>query len=155
MHRVFLVAIAVAALGCSSSSSDAATTDGGNSDGSAGGGTLDCAFFAGANCFTTFVDSVAECLGSAGGATGVMDIDSRTCTYPSGGRVVSFATPLGMTIDGGSNGSADVHFIVTVGDEKCLDHLETKGDLGFESVGPSGKFKLSYDGNTATVACPD
>ncbi len=155
MKRLILFVFAIAWLGCSSSSSDGATTDGGGVDFGGTGGALDCAFFAGSNCFTTFVDSVAECLGSSGGETGVMDTDSRTCTYPSGGRVVTFNTTLGSTIDAGSSGSADVHFTVTKGGKTCLDHTEKKGDLGFKSIGPSGAFQLSYDGNTATIACPD
>ena len=154
MKRLVVVAGAIAWLGCSSSSSDGGTSDGGG-DGSATGGALDCAFFAGSNCFTAFVDSVAECLGSAGGAVGAVDMDSRTCSYPPGGRVVNFNTALGSTIESGSNGTADVHFTVTMGGKTCLEHTEKKGDLGFKSVGPTGTFALSYDGNTATIACPD
>jgi hypothetical protein len=152
--RVVYVSLAIALLGCSSSSSGDGAPSDGSTDGTSGGGTLDCAFFAGSNCFTAFVDSLATCLGSSGGDPGIMDMDGRTCTYSSG-RVVTFNTAIGTTIESGTNGAADVHFTVSKDGKTCLDHTEKKGDLGFKSVGPSGTFQLSYEGSTATVTCPD
>jgi hypothetical protein len=145
-------ALVVGLAGCSSNSKDGDSTP---TDASADAATLDCAFFAANNCFTAFVDSVADCLGPSGGETGLMDIDSRSCTYPSTSRAIAFNTPLGSTIESGSNGLADVHFTASIGGKKCLEHTEKKGDLGFTSIGPAGTFQLSYVGNTVTIACPD
>jgi hypothetical protein len=145
-------AIAFVLGGCSSSSSSGETT---TTDGGGGGDTLTCAWIGSSNCLTTFVSDVADCLGSTDGATGVMDIDDRTCTYGTSGRVVTFNTALGTTIDGGSPGTKDIHFTVTMSGKTCLEHRETKGDFGFTSIGPKGTFSVSYAGNVATISCPD
>ncbi|MEO7096579.1 MAG: hypothetical protein ABI175_25195 [Polyangiales bacterium] len=153
MNRLALVTLAIVSVACSSNDKDGSApppTD------AAADTSVDCTFFAGTNCFTAFVESVADCLGPASGETGIVDIDGRSCTYASIGRRVAFATPLGSTIDGGSNGTADVHFTVTnMAGKTCLDHTEKKGDLGFKSVGPAGTFELSYVGNAVTLSCPD
>ena len=152
LKRALVVSMLGFVCACSSNSKD----DTPPTDASADANTLDCSFFTASNCFTTFVDSVAECLGPSGGETGLMDIDGRSCTYASIGRAITFNTPIGTSIDSGSNGSADVHFTVTMAGKTCLEHTEKKGDLGFKSVGPDGTtFQLSYVGNTATISCPD
>ena len=152
INRAVVASVVAVASACSSNSKDSSPPADAGTDANA----LDCAFFTGDNCFVAFVDSVAECLGPSGGETGLVDIDGRSCTYSSTGRTIAFNTPLGSSIDSGSNGTADVHFTASIGGKTCLDHTEKKGDLGFKSVGPDGKtFQLSYVGNTATITCPD
>ena len=148
--RVVASVIASALVGCSSSSGSGSNGDGGTS-----GAQVDCAWLNdGSNCFARFVADVEACIGGADGP-GVMDADNRTCTYPGGDPLVTFNTPLGTTIPGGSNGTEDMHFTLTAGGATCLEHTEHKGDFGFTSKGPNGTFQISYVNNAVSVSCPD
>jgi hypothetical protein len=152
--RVAFASIALlssmALVGCSSSSGGGSSGDGGTS-----GASIDCAWLNDANnCFAKFVDDVTSCIGGSAGP-GLLDVDGRTCTYPGGDPLVTFNTPLGSTIAGGSNGTKDMHFTMTSGGVTCLEHTEHMGDFGFTSKGPNGTFQISYASNAVTVSCPD
>jgi hypothetical protein len=148
--RVLVVSLVMVALGCSSSSGGGSSGDGGTS-----GAAIDCAWLNDAsNCYARFVADVTSCI-VGGGGPGILDADNRTCTYPGGDPLITFSTPLGTTIDGGSNGSTEMHFTLTSGGATCLEHTEHKGDFGFTSKGPKGTFQISYVNNAVTVTCPD
>jgi hypothetical protein len=147
---VSLAVALIAPLGCSSSSGGGSNGDGGTS-----GAAIDCAWLNDANnCFARFVADVTGCIAGTGGP-GILDADNRTCTYPGGDPLITFNAPLGTTIDGGSNGSTDMHFTLTSEGATCLEHTEHKGDFGFTSKGPKGTFQISYVTNAVTVSCPD
>src|SRR5260221_13436744 len=100
--RALFVACFACLVACSSSSNTSTGGDGGTS-----GAAIDCAWLKDSNnCFVRFVADVESCIGGAGGP-GILDADGRTCTYPGGDPLVTFNTPLGTTIPGGSNGTKE------------------------------------------------
>jgi len=150
-RSLVVCAFGVAFVACSSSSSNGS----GPTDGATSGPQVDCAWIDDPNnCFAAFVSDVETCIGGTDGF-GTMSDDDRTCTYPGGDPVVTFNTPFGETIAGGSNGMADMHFTMTSGGATCLEHTEHMGDFGFTSKGEHGTFQISYVGNAVTVSCPD
>lgn len=142
-----VLALATVVVGCSSSSS--APASGGT------GASIDCAWLNDANnCYVRFLSDVTSCIGGSSGP-GILDADGRTCTYTGGDPLVTFNTPLGATITGGSNGTKDMHFTLTSGGKTCLEHTEHAGDFGFTAKGPNGTFSVTYAANAVAVTCPD
>ncbi len=71
MHKTLLSLFAAATIaGCGSSSKGS-------------GGTLDCAWLAGDNCWKTTASAALSCLPPAD-ATGTLSADNATCTYATG-----------------------------------------------------------------------
>jgi hypothetical protein len=115
---------------------------------SSGGGTLDCAWLAGDNCWKTTLADAADCL-PPDTETGVLSADGKTCTFTNG-ITIAFATPLAVP----PPDQATFNFTVTNGGVECL-HFEN----------PQRSTKLVVKGKTVqeglagatglAVSCPD
>ncbi len=132
-----------AALACGSSGS---TSDG---PGGSSGGTLDCAFVNGDNCWKTTEAAAAGCLPPAS-ETGMLSADGTTCTYPSG-AVVAFGSPLVI----GPMASVNSFTLTTGGGLLCLQYeASTTGSSVTTSAGTVA-FAVSPDHQSVSLTCPD
>ncbi|HVR63657.1 MAG TPA: hypothetical protein VMU50_17270 [Polyangia bacterium] len=138
MMRTVLVVVVVliAGSGCGGSSG-------------AGGGSLDCAWLGGDNCWKSTLDDAASCLPPATDH-GTLSADNKTCTYASG-VAVTFTPALVLPVPD----QPSWNFTIANGGTTCL-HFENANAAGI---------KLVTKGNTVTerpsgalgiaITCPD
>jgi len=121
---------------------------GGSGGPAGGGGTLDCAWLAGNNCWKTTVAKAVACLPDVADR-GTLDATNAMCTYASG-QVVTFTPALVLPTALGSKWN----FTVTKGGATCLHYDNTssgfKVTVGAETVTetPSGSLGMA-------IKCPD
>jgi hypothetical protein len=134
--HVVLLAAGAMSLGCGSSSEQI-------------GGTLDCAWLEGDNCWKSTAEAAQSCLPSPD-ATGTFSADNAVCTYQSG-QVVTFTPALTYPFE-----STDTwDFTVTSAGQTCMHYQQTAGGDVTLTVGMD-KFLLTRLGPAAVrFTCPD
>ena len=123
---------------------------GGCSSGGGAGGSLDCAWVMGNNCYKTTASAAVACLPAASD-TGTLSADGSTCTYPSG-QVVSFTPPVVLPLTNTNNWN----FTVTSGGQTCL-HFESAYMTSLKLKVGSETFTETANATTGALSfnCPD
>jgi hypothetical protein len=123
---------------------------GGCSSGNAAGGSLDCGWLMGNNCWKSTASAAAACLPAASD-TGTLSADGSTCTYASG-QVVSFTPPVVLPLSDGNTWN----FTVTSGGQTCLQ-FESTQSTSLKLVVQGKTFTETANAATGslTYSCPD
>lgn len=147
-HGTALVVFALMAGACSSGSASAQDTPdgGGPAAMNIGGGTLDCAWLEGSNCWKTTIAAAKNCLPA--GEQGTLSADGLTCTFTSG-KTVAFLEPLVFPIPRGK----EWQLTVKKAGEVCL-RLEHPAQ-GFMVTSATGVVTERLGSAGITVSCPD
>lgn len=136
------VSLAVLAVGCGGGS--------GSGGGSRGAGArVDCAWFAGANCWKASAAAATAC--TDGAATGTFNAATTTCTYPDG-NVVQFDPAASAT----ASRHQDVPWnftVLTSTAAVCARLVETEATLTLTT--PLGTFVEGWDASGVSITCPD
>jgi hypothetical protein len=121
----------------------------GSSDNQGGGGSLDCAWLTGDNCWKSTTSAAQSCL-PASDAQGTFSADNATCTYATG-HVVTFTPPLTLPLPD----DPTWNFTVAASGQTCL-HYEQKanGDLSL-TVGNQTFTEGASGAMGVRFTCPD
>ena len=120
------------------------------SSGNGSGGTLDCTWVDGDNCYKTTL-AAAMCMdvaGDGGAPSGVLSADGSTCTYANG-KVVTFNPPITLPIPNSSTWS----FTITMNGAMCMQY-HTAPDQGFQLTTSAGTVSES-EAHALTISCPN
>ena len=116
--------------------------------GSGGGGTLDCTWLGGDNCWKMTVDDAVACLPPTT-ERGTLSADNKTCTYASG-ATVTFAPTLVLPLPN----QADLGLTISNGGAECLHYENTKAGIKLVVMGQTVSEK-SNGGLGLAITCPD
>jgi hypothetical protein len=124
------------------------------------GAPLDCNWLSSQNCWKTTVAAASSCLpatsvdgGVGPGPQGKLSADGKTCTYPTGGAVVTFDSPLTFPLPDASH--ADWNFTVTTGSTQCMRFTQPGPQQGFTVATSAGTVSETVVGEGIQIRCPD